>query len=133
MTRDFIQSAALSEAELQSERLRIFAVIGFFAAFTLVVVVRLFVVRTATLDDARVWCGVGLVFTVVAFEYWILRRVKLALKAAEHVPRSFWIITTIVETALPALAIALLPNEQIAAVYRPIASPALLVFFIFII
>jgi hypothetical protein len=128
-----IRSAALSEAELQSERLRILAVMVFFAVFTLIVIIRLFGFRTATLEDNRLWCSLSLVLIVVAFEYWMLRRVKLALDTGERVPTRFWVFTTVFETALPALGLAFLPNEQIEFAYRPLASPALLVFFILII
>jgi hypothetical protein len=128
-----IRSAALSEAELQSERLRILAVMVFFAVFTLIVIIRLFGFRTATLEDPRVWCSLILVLIVVAFEYWMLRRVNLALDTGERVPTRFWVFTTVLETALPALGLAFLPNAQIEFAYRPLASPALLVFFILII
>ena len=133
MNHSGIQSTAFAEAELQSERLRIFAVIGCFAAFTLVVIVRLFAVRTATISDIRLWGSLSLVLFVVAFEYGMLRRVTIAMNTGERVPTRFWVFTTVIETTLPALGLAFLPNDQIDTAYRPLASPVVLIFFIFII
>ena len=43
-----IQSVAFRNAELDSERLRIFGVVSFFAIFMLITVVRVFVIGTAS-------------------------------------------------------------------------------------
>ena len=48
MREEQIQSVAFRNAELDSERLRIFGVIGFFSIFMLITVVRVFVIRTAS-------------------------------------------------------------------------------------
>ncbi len=42
-------------AELQSERIRIFGVLGFIAIFIVVMAVRVFVIRTATRTTSWVW------------------------------------------------------------------------------
>ncbi len=129
----FVVPWAFSQAELQSERLRILAVLTFFAVFMLVAAVRMFGVRTATLVDPRLWHSLSLVFVIVVFELWMLRCVNRGLAAGTRVAGGFWVTTTVLETTMPALAIAFLPNEQIEAAYQPLASPALLVFFLFII
>jgi Stage II sporulation protein E (SpoIIE) len=133
MKEERINSAAFQKAELQSERLRIFGVLGFFFAFTIVTAIRVFLIRTASGAAPPVWEGLFLVAIVMAFEYWMLRKVKLGLQKETGLPARFWILSTILETTIPAWAIAFLPSHQIEMVYRPLASPALLVFFIFII
>src|SRR4029077_4007729 len=119
-------------AEQRSERLRIFAVLGFAAIFVLVTTVRVFVVRTAAESTSWMWSYL-VASIIVGYEFWTLRKVDLALKAEASLPARFWIISTILETSIPALVLAFLTSQQIEPLYRPLASPAVLVFFIFII
>ena len=128
-----IHSVAFQKAELQSERLRILGVLSFFAVFVLVMAVRIFVVQIGTRTAPRVWGGVLLVVFVVTFEYGILRKVNLALKQEMPLSSGFWVLSTILESTIPAWAVAFLPDRHIEPIYRPLASPAVLVFFIFII
>jgi serine phosphatase RsbU (regulator of sigma subunit) len=130
MKEERINSAAFQKAELQSERLRILGVLGFFFVFTVVTAIRVFLIRTASGAEPRVWQGLFLVAIVMAFEYWMLRKVKLALEQETGLPARFWIISTILEATIPAWAIASLPSDQVELAYRPLATPALLVFFI---
>jgi serine phosphatase RsbU (regulator of sigma subunit) len=133
MANDQIESAAFQNAELASERLRIFGVLGFLALFILVSFVRAFVVRTVSVT-AEWGRSLLLATVVIGYELWVLRRVQLALKGgAGNLHASFWIISTVIETSMPALAIAFLSSRHIEVAYRPLASPAVLVFFIFII
>ena len=69
----------------------------------------------------------------MAYELWMLRKVGLALKSNGCLGPQFWILSTILETSIPALAIAFLTSAQVEIAYRPLASPAVLVFFILII
>jgi serine phosphatase RsbU (regulator of sigma subunit) len=63
----------------------------------------------------------------------MLHNVNLALNAGRSLPGWAWGLSTILETSLPAFAIAFLTSAQMEAAYRPLASPAVLAFFIFII
>jgi serine phosphatase RsbU (regulator of sigma subunit) len=128
-----INSVAFHKAELESERLRISSVLLFLLAFVAVAGARIFLLHTAIASDPRVWSSVLLVSIIIGYEGWILGRVNRAVRSESVLPKTFWITTTILETSMPALAIAFLPSQQIDAVYRPLASPALLAFFIFII
>jgi serine phosphatase RsbU (regulator of sigma subunit) len=129
MSQQQIKSPALQNAELQSERLRIFGVLGFSAIFIAVTAIRVFVIHTAT-----PWAWIFLLAAmVIVYELWMLRRVVLALQANGSLGAQFWILSTILETSIPAFAIAFLTSAQIEVAYRPLASPAVLVFFIFII
>ena len=127
-----IQSAAFHYAQLESERLRVFAVLAFVIIFILVTLVRVFLIRTVSGTTPWGW-NLTLASTVIVYELWILHKTNLALKAVRNLPKLFWVLSTILETSTPAFGIAFLTSEHIEAVYRPLASPGLLVFFIFII
>src|SRR5258708_151148 len=131
MREEQIQSVAFRNAELGSERLRIFGVIGFFAIFILVTLVRVFVIRTVS--GAASWRSLLLAVVVIGYELSMLRKVQYALRASAVFSRKLWVLNTIVETSIPAFAIAFLTDLQIDISYRPLASPAVLVFFVFIV
>jgi len=131
MDQEQIKSPAFQNAELQSERLRIFGVLGFMTTVVIVTAVRVFVIRSAA---ASSWAWTFfLVAVVMAYELWTLRKVGLALKANICLGPQFWILSTILETSIPALAIAFPAGDQVEIAYRPLATPAVLVFFILII
>ena len=131
MDQEQIKSPAFQNAELQSERLRIFGVLGFMTTVVIVTAVRVFVIRSAA---ASSWAWTFfLVAVVMAYELWMLRKVGLALKANICLGPQFWILSTILETSIPALAIAFPASDQVEIAYRPLATPAVLVFFILII
>ena len=132
MSQEQFKSAAFQNAELKSEHLRIFAVLVFVAIFIIVTTVRVFVVRTAAATTPWMWSYI-LASVVVGYELWTLHKVNLALRAGASLAARFWILSTILETSVPALAIAFLTSQQVEAAYRALASPAVLVFFIFII
>ncbi len=131
MDQEQIKSPAFQNAELQSERLRIFGVLGFMTTVVIVTAIRVFVIRSAA---ASSWAWTFfLVAVVMAYELWMLRKVGLALKANICLGPQFWILSTILETSIPALAIAFPASDQVEIAYRPLATPAVLVFFILII
>jgi len=127
-----IQSIAFRNAELQSERLRIFGVLGFIAAYMAVSLVRAFVIRSVKPATPWTWSLV-LAVMIIIYEFWTLGRVNSALKASRSLPGRFWILSTIVETSIPACVIAFLTSSQVEIVYRPLVGPSVLVFFVFII
>ena len=131
MKEEKIKSVAFQNEELRSERLRIFGVLSFVALFLAVTAVRLFVIRTASGATPWAW-SFFLGAIVIAYELWTLRKVDGALKANGSLPLQFWILSTILETSIPAFAIIFL-NTQLDAIYRLLAGPAVLAFFIFII
>jgi len=132
MGEEQFQSAAFRTAELRSQRLRIFGVLGFVAGFIGVTIVRVFVIRTASGSSPWVW-SLLLAAAIAAYAGWTLRQVEVALKANSSLPSRFWILSTIAETSIPACALASLVSSQIQSVYRALASPSILVFFLFII
>jgi serine phosphatase RsbU (regulator of sigma subunit) len=128
-----IDSIAFRHAELQSERLRIFGVQGVVAIFILVIVVRVFIIRTVSAATAPWVWQLTLAAAIVLYEAWMLRRVNVALKSGQHLPTGFWVLSTILETSIPAFAIVFLTTQNIDPAYRPLASPSVLIFFLFII
>ena len=107
MSDEQFQSAAFRMAELRSERLRIFGVLGFVAVFVGVTIVRVFVIRTTSGTSAWVW-SLLLAAAIAAYEGWTLRQVDIALTANSSLPFRFWILSTIVETSIPAFALGFL-------------------------
>lgn len=129
MNKKQILSDAFRKAELRSERLRILGVLGVFALIVCLTVLRVFVFRTAS-KPAPAFL---LAAVVIVYELWMLRKVDLALKASGSLTPGLWILSTVVETSIPAFAIAFLTGSQIDASYRSVASPSFAVFFVFII
>ena len=128
-----INSEAFQIAELQSERLRIFGVLGFLGLLVIVAIVRLFIIRTASLNDTHIWGDLLFVSFVAVCEWWMLRRVNNARQVQRPLAGRFWVLSTAIEASVPAWVMALLPNPRILSAYRPLATPLLLVFAIFII
>jgi serine phosphatase RsbU (regulator of sigma subunit) len=127
-----IASAAFHHAELQSERLRILGVLSFVTIYAIATWVRVFVIRTASTTTPWAW-NFGLAAAVAIYELWTLWRVNRAINSGRTLPTRFWIFSTTLETSIPALAIAFLASPDVEPAYRPLATPAVLVFFIFII
>jgi serine phosphatase RsbU (regulator of sigma subunit) len=128
-----ITSDAYQNAELKSERLRIFGVFGFLGFLLAVLITRVFVLRTAVPADPHVRQCLFLIVIIAGYEYWVLRRVENALKEQLPLARPLWVLSTALEASVPAWAIAILPHPDIDAVYRPLATPLVLIFPIFII
>ncbi len=132
MEKEQIESAAFGKAELRSERLRILGVLSFVGLFVCVTVLRVFVLRTVSKGIPWVWIFL-LAAIVIGYEIWILYRVDRALRTSTSLAPRFWALSTIVETSIPAFAIAFFTSSQIDNAYRPVASPSILIFFVFII
>ncbi len=132
LMRASVQSAAFQNAELQSERLRIFALLSLIAFSVLVTFIRVFVLRTAPRTTPWLWSFL-LASVVFAYELWMLRKVELTLRTSGRLSIQFWILSTVLETSIPAFVIAFLASVELDVVYRPLATPAVLVFFLFII
>jgi serine phosphatase RsbU (regulator of sigma subunit) len=133
MADEKINSIAFHNAELQSERLRIFGVLGFLGLLVVVMAIRLFVIHTASVVDPRIWGALFLVCLMTGYEYWMLRRVTVALHDQSALTSHFWILSTVLEASAPSWAIAFLPSQDVDVVYRPLATPLLLAFAIFIV
>ena len=126
------QSPAFERAQLESERIRVRGVLAFVTIFVVVTLVRVFVVRTVSTTTSWGW-NVALGVVVLVYEGWLLRQVNSALKGGRGLGNLHWVASTALETLIPAFGMTFLNSGQIDFAYRPLASPAVLVFFIFII
>src|SRR5215472_6531766 len=131
MNDPHVASIAFHEAFLKSERLRIRIVLG---AITAAFLLR--TIRTAigggkeNLSSWFILCGLLALFTV--YEFLMLRLVNFAIRKGKEFPNWVWASHTILETTLPAFAIVFLSSASIDPIYRPLANPAGLGFFLFI-
>ena len=132
MVESQIPSQAFYAAELRSERVRIFGVLGFLAVVVLALTIRVFLLHTTVLNVHAGW-NLALAVTLGLYEYGMLRLVSRALRSNQEFPRFFWFSSTILETAVPAIGVAWLTAPGFEPLYRPLASPSTLLFFVFII
>ena len=127
-----IPSVAFRQALLRSEQLRIVGILGFVAVLWLAGMLRVLRLHDAV-QTALWWRGQIIMAAFVAYEVLLLRTVRRATDAGTDVRSRVWLVSLIIETSLPAVALALLNNPAVALAYRPLASPAVLTFFLFII
>jgi serine phosphatase RsbU (regulator of sigma subunit) len=127
-----IKSPAFHAAELRSERIRIFGVLGFLAVVAMVLTIRVFLLHTTVLNTHAVW-NLALAAVIGLYEFLMLQFVNRALERDRKFPRFVWLTSTIIETSVPAIGVAWLTTTGFDPAYRPLASPATLLFFVFII
>ena len=132
MSQSKVESPAFQQALLKSERLRILIVLSAIGAAFLVRTIRTIIV--AGREDFRLWIVTSVLLAVfVLYEFLMLRTVNHAIQVSGGLRRATWISNILIETCLPAIALALLSSASIEPAYRPLANPTVLVFFIFII
>lgn len=126
------ESTAFQQALLKSEHLRIFILLA--AVGTAFLLRSLRTAVHPSRENFHLWLLTILVVALlVAYELLVLRAVNDAIQQRKELLGVTWISSTVIETSLPALAIALLSGSAIDPSYRPVANPAVLLFFIFII
>jgi serine phosphatase RsbU (regulator of sigma subunit) len=117
-------SVAFRKALLESERRRIFGITGFLLVFIFAVAIRI-----AVYGSPMSRSGVLALLLVVVYELWMLSIVKKALKTGSNPPSALWMLSIILEIAVPALGIAFFSSPKLAAEYRPLATPWVLALF----
>ena len=131
MTNVCAESNAFQEAQLKSERFRIRIVLGVVGAAILLPVLRTLVVGGhENVSSSLMMCGLLAVFS--AYEYFMLHAVNRAIQNGRECGNWVWLSNIILETCLPALAVAFLSSGSIDPIYRPLANPAGLAFFLLI-
>lgn len=129
MTELHEKSVAFQQALLKSERLRILIVLGAVGALFIVQTIREIIHHSS--GDLHLWLLTFLLIAVfVGYESLMLRAVNRAILIGGDLKNAAWISTIIVESCLPALAVAFLWSASIDPAYRPLANPAVLVFFL---
>jgi serine phosphatase RsbU (regulator of sigma subunit) len=131
MTDVCAESIAFREARLKSERLRIWIVLAAIGAAFL-----LRAMRAATVGGREnlksLYMTAGLLALLGAYELAILRGIDRAIQTHRDFANWVWLANTILETTLPAVAVAFISSASIVPAYRPLANPAALGFFLFI-
>jgi serine phosphatase RsbU (regulator of sigma subunit) len=126
------QSPAFLQALLESERLRI--------RIVLVAIVAAFAIRslrTALLfsrENLTLWVLTSAFIAIFAiYELLMLRAVNRSIQGGRDLPNTVWIANIVIESCMPALALAFLSSGSIEAAYKPLANPAVFLYFILII
>jgi serine phosphatase RsbU (regulator of sigma subunit) len=126
------KSVAFQDALLKSERLRILIVLGAIGAAFLLRTIRTVILHSR--EDLHLWLLTFLLLALfVGYEFLMLRAVNRAIQIGTALTNAGWSSNIIVENCLPALAVAFLSSASIDLAYRPLANPAMYVFFLFII
>jgi len=126
-----IKSLAFQQAHLKSERLRLLIVIGAIGIAFLIRTGRVFIVGGG--ENFRLWLvTLGILAPFAAYELLMLRGVNRAYAQQRTLPNAAWVGNIIAENALPAVAMVLISSSSIDPMYRALANPAVLVFFLFI-
>jgi len=131
MTDERLESMAFIEARLRSERLRIWIVLAAIGAVLLLRALRAATVRGHE-NLMSLYMTAGLLALLAAYESAMLRRVDRAIQARRDFANWVWLGNTILETSLPAFAVAFISSASIDPAYRALANPAGLGFFLFI-
>jgi serine phosphatase RsbU (regulator of sigma subunit) len=132
MNESLEKSSAFQQALLKSERLRIFILLGAVAAAFIARSLRTALYPSQ--ENFRLWFLTTVVVALfVAYESLGLRAVNRAVQSGRGLAQGVWITDTILETSLPAFGIAFLASSSMDPLYRPLANPVALLFFIFII
>jgi Serine phosphatase RsbU, regulator of sigma subunit len=134
MTLDHLRTefSAFQQALLRSERLRILIVLGTIAVALLLRTLRTVVVGGS--ENVSSWLiTFGLLGLFSIYEFAMLRAVNRSIRKGQDLGNSVWVSNIVVETCLPALGLVLISSPSIDLAYRPLANPAILFFFFFII
>jgi hypothetical protein len=120
-------SPAFRHALLRSEKKRIVGVIVFVAFFSVLAIVRIYV-----LGSAMSRWGLVVSALVIAFELGLYRAVNESLHSGESISNFLWYGSSILECLFPAVGVAFLASTRLLPDYRPLATPWVLAFFPFI-
>jgi len=132
MTNPRVESIAFREALLKSEHLRIRIVLGAIIAAFLLRTIREIILVGGHENFVSWLMMLGLLGLFVAYEFLLLRAVNRAIQGVRELANWVWLSNMLLETLLPALAVAFLSSASIDPPYRPLANPAVLAFFVFI-
>ena len=120
-------SLGFRHALLKSEKKRIVGVILFVVFFSVLAIVRIYV-----LGSAMSRWGVVASALVVAFELGLYRAVNRSLHSGRDISSFVWYVSSVLECLFPAVGVAFLASTRLLPDYRPLATPWVLAFFPFI-
>lgn len=122
---------AFREARLESEHLRIRIFLGIAIAAFLLRKLQAALLGGRENISSLLTVG-GLLGFFFLYEFMMLRAANREIQKGEELASWVWPCDIVLETCLPALAVAFLSSESIDPQYRPLANPAGLTFFFFI-
>jgi serine phosphatase RsbU (regulator of sigma subunit) len=126
-----ISSPAFLQALLKSERLRIRIVIATIGAAFAIRSLRTVILFSRA--ELTLWAITSLFIVIAAmYEFLMLCAVNRSIRGGRELPNALWITNIVVETCMPALALVFLSSRTMEPAYKPLANPAVLLYFIFI-
>lgn len=132
MTAADIPSPAFRLAALKSERRRTIAVLGATVALAALLLVR--AAAFGFLDGLPITGAMFLLLALMfGYEAAMLRSIRQALQAQTDLPFRKWVANMFVETLFPTAAILIVSHASFMGPYRALASPAILVYVLFIV
>src|SRR5262245_32319017 len=132
MVESELKSEAFQLAKLRSERTRVYALLGVLGSLLLLVLVR----GCISLSQGRrgeAWPFVLLLALTTAYEALWLRFVDRAISSRHEISTATWIMSIAVESLLPTSALFLQIHAPFVGPDKALTSPAILVYFLFII
>lgn len=132
MVEPELKSEAFQLARLRSERTRVYALLGVLGTLLLLVLVR-GCISLAQGRRGEAWPFVLLLALVTAYEALWLRFVDRAISSRREISTGTWITSIAVESLLPTSALFLQIYAPFVGPEKALTSPAILVYFLFII
>jgi serine phosphatase RsbU (regulator of sigma subunit) len=132
MTDPSAESVAFRQALLKSEYLRIRIVLGTIIAAFLIRTIRCIMLGGGIENFVSWLMTLALLSFFAVYELVMLRVVNRAIQKVRRIANWIWLSNIVLESLLPAFAVAFLSSASMVPAYRPLANPATLAFFVFI-
>jgi len=131
MATSEIQSEALSQAVLRSERTRIIGLLGATGALFLVVLLRTLLIDSGA--DLSLLNSMVVLGCLAGYEFFMLTTVSRAIQTGRDLSAAAWKLNLFVETLFPSLGLLILTESTVMGPYRALTAPAVPIYFFFII
>jgi serine phosphatase RsbU (regulator of sigma subunit) len=118
-------------AQLRSERARIIALLGAFGSLLGLILIR--VISLAEGQRSEAWPFAVPLAVMTAYEVVLLRLVRRAIVSGRRVSAATWAADVFIESLLPTTTLFLQIHTSFVGPHRALTSPAVLVYFLFII
>jgi serine phosphatase RsbU (regulator of sigma subunit) len=129
VSEDTIKSQAFERAALNSEWYRTIGLLGLLGSLTTYAIARALV----TSDFQLLMAQAVILLLAIGYEVLMLSKIRRGLKQEAKIGWSFWLLSVLIETQLPTIALIILIESQLLAPYQALVAPVVLLYFIFII
>jgi serine phosphatase RsbU (regulator of sigma subunit) len=126
------QSPAFQQALRQSERLRIYLLLGLLVFILILRGTRTILAPTPD-NIATLYMFLTLIGVLGVVEFTTLYALGRAIRASKPMAKAFWFLNIFLEIALPAVSIGSAASAVILPGYRPLANPSFLIYFVLLI